>query len=691
MSVSPALDSSVATLRGVGPWVAQRLQRLGVDCIGDLLYLLPIRYEDRTEIQPLGGLRPGSKVLVEGELELAEVVFRRRRSLLCRIADGTGSLTLRFFYFNNSQQKQLTRGVRIRCFGDVRAGPTGPEMVHPEYKVLSLDSDPPDNVLTPVYPTTEGIHQQRLRQLTDQALVILENNPMTDYIGDYLTNDWPALNDSLRFLHRPPQGSELSALINKTHPCQRRIALEELIAHRLSLRKMSLTRTKEKAFPLKDTQQLIPKLRSELPYQLTGGQELVISEIVTDLAKKVPMHRLLQGDVGSGKTIVAAIAALVAGSSGFQAGFMAPTELLAEQHFDNLTRWLDPLGIKVVTLVGGILGSEREETLKYISSGEARIVVGTHALFQRAVQFKNLALMIVDEQHRFGVAQRLEFKKKGQLGRLSPHQLVMTATPIPRTLAMTVYSDLDCSVIDELPPGRKPVKTVAMPESRRPELVQRVLSHCLSGQQAYWVCPLIEESEVINSQAATDLARELEIALPKLAVGLIHGRMKPHQKESTMQQFKNGELNLLVATTVIEVGVDVPNASLMIIENSERMGLSQLHQLRGRVGRGSQVSSCVLLFKLPISRLARERLSVMRKTSDGFLVAQKDLELRGPGDMLGTRQTGIIQLRVADLMRDMDLLPQVIEFSEKLLCDFPQNVEPLIKRWNNTSSEYAKV
>lgn len=691
MSVSPALDSSVATLRGVGPWVAQRLQRLGVDCIGDLLYLLPIRYEDRTEIQPLGALRPGSKVLVEGKLELAEVVFRRRRSLLCRIADGTGSLTLRFFYFNNSQQKQLTRGVRVRCFGDVRAGPTGPEMVHPEYKVLSLDSDPPDNVLTPVYPTTEGIHQQRLRQLTDQALVILENNPMTDYIRDYLTNDYPSLNDSLRFLHRPPQGSELGALINKTHPCQRRIALEELIAQRLSLRKMSLTRTKEKAFPLKDTQRLIPKLRSELPYQLTGAQELVISEIVTDLAKKVPMHRLLQGDVGSGKTIVAAIAALVAGSSGFQAGFMAPTELLAEQHFDNLTRWLDPLGVKVVTLIGGILGSKREETLKDISSGEAKIVVGTHALFQRAVQFKNLALMIVDEQHRFGVAQRLEFKKKGKKGRLSPHQLVMTATPIPRTLAMTVYSDLDCSVIDELPPGRKPVKTVAMPESRRPELVQRVLGHCLSGQQAYWVCPLIEESEVINSQAATDLARELEIALPKLAVGLIHGRMKAHDKESTMQQFKNGELNLLVATTVIEVGVDVPNASLMIIENSERMGLSQLHQLRGRVGRGSQVSSCVLLFKLPISKLARERLSVMRDTSDGFLVAQKDLELRGPGDMLGTRQTGIIQLKVADLMRDMDLLPQVIEFSENLLCDFPQSVEPLIKRWNNTSSEYAKV
>ncbi len=691
MSVSPALDSSVATLRGVGPWVAQRLQRLGVDCIGDLLYLLPIRYEDRTEIQSLSALRPGSKVLVEGELELSEVVFRRRRSLLCRIADGTGSLTLRFFYFNNAQQKQLARGVRIRCFGDVRAGPTGPEMVHPEYKVLSLDSDPPDNVLTPVYPTTEGIHQQRLRQLTDQALAILENNPMTDYLRDYLTKDWPALDDSLRFLHRPPQGSEVSALINKTHPSQRRIALEELIAQRLTLRQMNLTRTTEQAVPLRDVKKLIPKLRYGLPYQLTGAQEHVISEIVTDLAKRVPMHRLLQGDVGSGKTIVAAIAALVAGSSGFQAGFMAPTELLAEQHFDNLTRWLDPLGVKVVTLVGGILGPERAATLKAISSGEAQIVVGTHALFQRAVQFKNLALMIVDEQHRFGVAQRLEFKKKGQRGRQSPHQLVMTATPIPRTLAMTVYSDLDCSVIDELPPGRKPVKTVAMPENRRPELVQRVLAHCLSGQQAYWVCPLIEESEVINSQAATDLARELEIALPKLVVGLIHGRMKSHEKELTMQRFKNGELNLLVATTVIEVGVDVPNASLMIIENSERMGLSQLHQLRGRVGRGSQVSSCVLLFKMPISKLARERLSVMRETSDGFLVAQKDLELRGPGDMLGTRQTGIMQLKVADLMRDMDLLPQVIELSENLLCDSPKSVEPLIKRWNNSSSEYAKV
>lgn len=691
MSVSPALDSSVATLRGVGPWVAQRLQRLGVDCIGDLLYLLPIRYEDRTEIQSLSALRPGSKVLVEGEIELAEVVFRRRRSLLCRIADGTGSLTLRFFYFNNAQQKQLARGVRIRCFGDVRAGPTGPEMVHPEYKVLSLDSDPPDNVLTPVYPTTEGIHQQRLRQLTDQALAILENNPMTDYLRDYLTKDWPALDDSLRFLHRPPQGSEVSALINKTHPSQRRIALEELIAQRLTLRQMNLTRTTEQAVPLRDVKKLIPKLRSGLPYQLTGAQEHVISEIVTDLAKRVPMHRLLQGDVGSGKTIVAAIAALVAGSSGFQAGFMAPTELLAEQHFDNLTRWLDPLGVKVVTLVGGILGPERAATLKAISSGEAQIVVGTHALFQRAVQFKNLALMIVDEQHRFGVAQRLEFKKKGQRGRQSPHQLVMTATPIPRTLAMTVYSDLDCSVIDELPPGRKPVKTVAMPENRRLELVERVLAHCLSGQQAYWVCPLIEESEVINSQAATDLARELEIALPKLVVGLIHGRMKSHEKELTMQRFKNGELNLLVSTTVIEVGVDVPNASLMIIENSERMGLSQLHQLRGRVGRGSQVSSCVLLFKMPISKLARERLSVMRETSDGFLVAQKDLELRGPGDMLGTRQTGIMQLKVADLMRDMDLLPQVIELSENLLCDSPKSVEPLIKRWNNSSSEYAKV
>ena len=691
MSVSLAPDTPVAVLRGVGPWVAQRLQRLGVERIGDLLYLLPVRYEDRTEIQRLGALKPGSKVLVEGELELAEVVFRRRRSLLCRIADGTGVLTLRFFHFNGAQQKQLARGVRIRCFGDVRAGPTGLEMVHPEYKVLSLDSEPPDNVLTPVYPTTEGLHQQRLRQLTDQALDVLENSSMTDYLRNYLPKDWPELGDALRFLHRPPQGSELSALMNNTHPCQRRIALEELVAQRLALRQMNLTRTREKAIPLRDVRKLMLKLRSDLPYELTGAQELVISEIVTDLAKEVPMHRLLQGDVGSGKTIVAAMASLVAGSSGFQAGFMAPTELLAEQHFDNLTDWLEPLGIKVVTLVGGILGSERTAILDDIASGEAQVVVGTHALFQRAVQFKHLALMIVDEQHRFGVAQRLEFKKKGQTGGASPHQLVMTATPIPRTLAMTVYSDLDCSVIDELPPGRKPVKTVAMPESRRPELVQRVLTHCLSGHQAYWVCPLIEESEAINAQAATELSCELEKALPELAVGLIHGRMKSGEKESIMRQFKEGELNLLVATTVIEVGVDVPNASLMIIESSERMGLSQLHQLRGRVGRGSHISNCVLLFKPPISNLARERLSVMRETSDGFLVAQKDLELRGPGDMLGTRQTGIMQLKVADLMRDMDLLPQVIELSENLLNDFPQSVEPLIKRWNNSSSEYAKV
>ena len=686
-----APDTPVAVLRGVGPWVAQRLQRLGVERIADLLYLLPVRYEDRTEIQCLGALRPGSKVLVEGELELTEVVFRRRRSLLCRIADGTGVLTLRFFHFNGAQQKQLARGVRIRCFGDVRAGPTGLEMVHPEYKVLSLDSEPPDNVLTPVYPTTEGLHQQRLRQLTDQALAVLENSSMTDYLRNYLPKDWPSLGDALRFLHRPPQGSELSTLMNKTHPCQRRIALEELVAQRLALRQMNLTRTREKAIPLRDIRKLMLKLRSELPYELTGAQELVISEIVTDLAKRVPMHRLLQGDVGSGKTIVAAMASLVAGSSGFQAGFMAPTELLAEQHFDNLTDWLEPLGIKVVTLVGGTPGSERSAILDDIASGEAQVVVGTHALFQRAVQFKHLALMIVDEQHRFGVAQRHEFKKKGQTGGSSPHQLVMTATPIPRTLAMTVYSDLDCSVIDELPPGRKPVKTVAMPESRRPELVQRVLIHCLSGHQAYWVCPLIEESEAINAQAATELGRELENALPELAVGLIHGRMKSREKESIMRQFKDGALNLLVATTVIEVGVDVPNASLMIIESSERMGLSQLHQLRGRVGRGSHLSNCVLLFKTPISNLARERLSVMRETSDGFLVAQKDLELRGPGDMLGTRQTGIMQLKVADLMRDKDLLPQVIELSENLLRDFPQSVEPLIKRWNNSPSEYAKV
>ena len=678
-------------LKGVGSRIAERLLRLGVETIGDLLCLLPLRYEDRTEIRPLGGLRPGEKSLIEGELELAEVAFRRRRSLLCRIADGTGAITLRFFHFSQVQQQQLVRGARLRCFGEVRTGPTGLEMIHPEYRVLNARAEAPSDVLTPVYPTTEGLHQQRLRGLIQQALAIMEKTPPSDHLRDRLSVDYPGLEESLRFLHGPPQGTELPSLLSGAHPCQRRLALEELIAQRLSLQKLNLGRLREQAVALRDDRQLVARLRSRLPFQFTGAQQTVLREILADLARPAPMHRLLQGDVGCGKTVVAAAAALVAASAGYQTAVMAPTELLAEQQYASFGDWLRPLGIHVGALTGSVTGSARRQILENIAAGHAQVIVGTHALFQQDVHFARLALAIVDEQHRFGVNQRLELKQKGQRGARSPHQLVMTATPIPRTLMMTAYADLDCSIIDELPPGRRPVRTAVMPQSRRPRLVQRVRAHCRAKRQAYWVCPLIEESETLDSQAAAEVGRELQNALPDLKVELIHGRMRSQEKERIMRDFSAGRLDVLVATTVVEVGVDVPNASLMVIENSERMGLSQLHQLRGRVGRGREASACVLLYKPPLSETARERLSVLRATSDGFEVARKDLELRGPGEVLGTRQTGLVQLKVADIVRDADLLPQVIRLSDELLVKHPRRVEPLIRRWVRGAAEYAKV
>jgi ATP-dependent DNA helicase RecG len=675
----------------VGPRLAERLAKLGVERVGDLLCLLPLRYEDRTAIRALGSLQPGERVLVEGEIALAEVVFRRRRSLLCKLADGTGALTLRFFHFTSAQQRTLVRSARVRCFGEVRAGPTGLEMVHPEHRVIGPNEPEPTATLTPIYPSTEGLHQAALRRLIEQLLARLEREPLTDYLWDQVTPGSPTITDAIRYLHRPPQDADAAMLTSGKHPSQRRIALEELIAQRLGLRRTAAAQRTERAYELGAAVAELARFRATLPFALTRAQETAAAEILADLGRGTPMNRLLQGDVGSGKTVVAALAALVAAAAGCQTAVMAPTELLAEQHFTSFDRWLAPLGVGVTLLSGSQPARARVGTLASIAGGTAAVVVGTHALFQEIVEFKRLALVIVDEQHRFGVEQRLRLMRKGEAEQRSPHQLIMTATPIPRTLAMTAYADLDCSVIDELPPGRQPVKTVALPEDRRPELVERAAAHCATGQQAYWVCPLIEESEAVESSAAIALEKDLAAALPNLRVGLIHGRMKSADKDLVMRAFKGAKLDLLVATTVIEVGVDVPNATLMIVENAERMGLAQLHQLRGRVGRGAGASSCVLLYKPPLSEHARERLGVMRATNDGFEIAQKDLQLRGPGEVLGTRQTGIVQLRVADLLRDADLLPAVIEISERLLTDHPDRVEPLIRRWVRGLADYAKV
>ena len=678
-------------LHGVGPRLAERLLRLGVQTIGDLLYLLPVRYEDRTELRRLGGLQSGEKVLVEGKIELTEIIYRGRRAMLTRITDGTGMLSLRFFYFSRGQQKNLKRGERLRCFGEIRAGSMGLEMVHPEYRLVGPDAAPPSKMLTPVYPSTEGLHQQRLRLLVAQALDRLEQAPLFDYLSDHLPADALKLKEALRFLHGPPQGTKVESLSARRHPCQLRLALEELVAQRLCLMRINLGRQREQAAAITEGRELVEKFRDQLPFNFTESQDRVLATILKDLHLNKPMHRLLQGDVGSGKTVVAAAAAIASAASGLQTAVMAPTELLAEQHYSSFCAWLEPLGIDVVYLAGSVSGTARSDSLAQIATGSVPIIVGTHALFQKEVRFHHLALVIVDEQHRFGVDQRLELKLKGKHGKLSPHQLVMTATPIPRTLAMTAYADLDCSIIDELPGGRQPVQTVVIPDRKRLELVQRVFKHCQRGEQAYWVCPLIEESETIDSQAIEQVGQELKEALPKLSIELLHGRMKSFAKDQVMRRFKAGDIDLLVATTVIEVGVDVPNATLMVVENSERMGLSQLHQLRGRVGRGTIASSCVLFYKAPLSELAGERLGVMRETTDGFKIAERDLELRGPGEVLGTRQTGVMQLKIADLVRDADLLPEVIRLSDELIQKYPQRVEPLIKRWLSGQPHYAKV
>ena len=689
-----SLITPITYLKGVGPRLAARLHKLGVETVQDLLFHLPARYQDRTQVVPIGALRPGDEVVVQGEVLHSEVQRGRRAMLLVRISDGTGGLTLRFFHFSAKQQEGLERGRRLRCFGEVRRGAVTLEMIHPEYTPVVPEA-PADGeqYLTPVYPTTEGLHQLSLRTLTDRVLGRLDSGgDLQEWLPSEILQPLrlPTLIDALRYVHRPPPNAPVEQLLAGRHPAQRRLAFEELLAHHLSLRQLRARVERHRAPVLTAAGALFDGLLSRLPFQLTGAQRRVIGEIGADMARPHPMQRLVQGDVGSGKTLVAAAAVLQAVEAGYQAAVMAPTELLAEQHLKNFGAWLAPLQVKVGWLAGKLGAKARRTMLGELAAGELAVMVGTHALFQSEVAFQRLGLIVIDEQHRFGVHQRLALWEKGNHQGQYPHQLIMTATPIPRTLAMAAYADLDCSVIDELPPGRQPVETVVVQETRRDQVVQRILAACRQGQQAYWVCTLIEESEALQCQAAAETAASLTAALPALRVALLHGRMKGPEKEQVMAAFKAGDLDLLVATTVIEVGVDVPNASLMIIENSERLGLAQIHQLRGRVGRGSQESHCVLMYHPPLGRLAQERLGMMRESNDGFAIAQKDLELRGPGEVLGTRQTGEVQFRIADLVRDQAMVPQVQALADHLLHDGAL-VRALIHRWLGERVNYSVV
>jgi len=671
--------------------MAERLARLGVTRVLDLLLHVPLRYQDRTQVSRIGEARIGEDVVIEGVVEHTAVVARRRRSLLCRVADGTGSVTLRFFHFNSGQRDALRRGRRLRCIGELRAFSGGVEMIHPE---LQFELPAPDSAprLTPVYPATEGLHQLSLRRLVAAALQRVTDGdlPLVELLPEGLRQrlQLPDLLAALQTLHGPPPGTCTDP---QRLPARRRLAFEELLAHSLSMLTLRTLARTETAPSLAAGGDLTARFLAQLPFSLTAAQQRVAAEVAADLSASRPMLRLVQGDVGSGKTVVAALAALAAVEAGYQVALMAPTELLAEQHYGNFHDWFAPLQIEVAWVSGKSSAGARRAAHEAVKTGAAGLAVGTHALFQTDVEFARLGLVIIDEQHRFGVHQRLALREKGAAQGLRPHQLVMTATPIPRTLAMTAYADLDCSSIDELPAGRTPVRTAVLSQERRDEIVQRIRSACESGRQAYWVCPLIEESELLEAQAAEQTADFLREALGGLSVGLVHGRLRADDKERVMGQFKAGAIDVLVATTVVEVGVDVPNASLMIIENAERLGLAQLHQLRGRVGRGAMASSCLLVYKPPLTETARARLQTLRDCNDGFLIAEKDLQMRGPGELLGTRQTGQLSFRVADLRDDADLVVGVRESAELIQNQYPELIQPLLQRWLTQREAYGNV
>ena len=644
------------------------------------MFHLPSRYQDKTSITPLSSASVNDEILIEASIDRIEVIPSRQRQLLCYLSDNQNHrVLLRFFHFTQYQKQALVRGETIQCFGEIKIGRQGLEMHHPEYRIISQDQKPLfEPTLTPVYPLCAGVSQNKMKQWVNKALEVLKASVIDDYFEKITNNTMPSLKDSLFLLHHPNKDEDLLKIESFNHISQQRLIIEELATHQLSLLKIKEARKSKESKPISIRSSLSNKLISSLEFDLTSAQSRCINQINEDLSTSEPMLRLLQGDVGSGKTIVAVFALIQVAENNFQTAVMAPTEILARQHLQNFTNYLSPLGIQIAFLSGSQNTQERKDNLSLIENGKAKVIIGTHALFQENVYFDDLALVIIDEQHKFGVHQRLSLSKKANV---TPHQLVMTATPIPRSLTMSAYADLDTSIIDELPPGRQTIETVALSNARRDELIEKIKQISKEGRQIYWVCTLIEESEALRAESAEQTFTYLSDNLKDLKVVMIHGRLTKLEKEIIMSDFASGKTNLLVATTVIEVGVNIPNASLMIVENSERLGLAQLHQLRGRVGRGSEKSACVLLYQSPLSQTAKERLDILRQSNDGFLIAQKDLELRGPGEILGTQQTGIASMKIANIVRDAYLLKQVGYYSSKMLEAEHDSQNALISRW----------
>ncbi|MFQ1008600.1 ATP-dependent DNA helicase RecG [Gilliamella apicola] len=683
-------------LSGIGSSLEKKFHTLGIDTIQDLLFHFPLRYEDRSSSCAIGDVAIGEHTTIEGCIIKTEVILKRKQMLVCHIQDESGIAILRFMNFNAGIKASLAQGKWVSAYGEIKSGKNYPEIIHPQYKVKASRED---NALadasqeryTPIYPTTYGLIQNVIRKLIQSALLLLKRNPPAEILPPQLASHFLPALDSLNIIHNPPIDTDINQLVTGEHCAIKRFIFEELLAYHLSMLLLKVDNQNQQAYAMHTSQKFINPFLASLPFSPTNAQQRVVGDIYKDMAKPIPMMRLIQGDVGSGKTLVAALAALNAIENNQQVVLMAPTEILAEQHYNNFKQWFEPIGITVDWLSGRLTAKNKKQRYEGVQSGNITMLIGTHAVFVDKVEFAALGLVIIDEQHRFGVNQRLTLWEKGIKAGMHPHQLIMTATPIPRTLAMTVYADLDVSVIDELPPGRTPVTTVVIPNSRRDEIIEKVNQACLSARQVYWVCTLVEESETLDAQAAEILVEELRERLPNLSIALIHGKMKSDEKQLVMQNFKVGNTQLLVATTVIEVGVDVPNASLMIIENAERLGLAQLHQLRGRVGRGSAVSHCVLMYQAPLSKVAQARMRVMRESNDGFVIAQKDLEIRGSGEILGTRQMGVANFKIVDLIRDQHLISEVQKTSNYLQQNYPQVAQQLIACWLPDRQKYINA